>query len=137
MSDIREVLKKNGYRVTAGRVRLLEILQKAGKPLSIRDILKRAKGGLLDQVTLYRALESFSKRGVVARADLNSGVARYEYTQDKKHHHHLVCTGCGVVEDVEHCSIEALEKNAVKNSRRFKSIYSHNVEFFGSCNRCA
>jgi Fe2+ or Zn2+ uptake regulation protein len=93
MQDIRQVLKERGYRVTAGRVALLTILKKSSKPLDIRGILKRAKGHLLDQVTLYRALESFVDAGLV-RKGLKGRAATFEYA-DKPHHHHLVCTDCG------------------------------------------
>ncbi len=130
------VLRAKGFRATPGRMRLLELLEKADEPLSIRDILKRAKSDLLDQVTLYRALESFSKSGIVRRVDLNNGIARYEYGLGK-HHDHLVCTGCGAVEDVEKCAVSNLEASVVKSSRRFTSIYSHNLEFFGSCKSCS
>jgi Fur family ferric uptake transcriptional regulator len=136
MDDIREILKEKGYRATAGRVRLLQILKNASKPMSIRDILKRAKGGLLDQVTLYRALESLSERGIVNRADLNSGIVHYEYT-GAHHHHHIVCTDCGAVEDFWDKLCDSVEKKAIRKSNSFKTISSHSMELFGICANCS
>ncbi len=134
---IVETLQTKGYRLTTGRIALLELLLEAGRPLNVREILESWKGHPLNQVTLYRALENLSDTGVINRVDLNTGTARYEYTPNKPHHHHLVCTKCDVVEDVESCTVSTLQKKVLSGSRRFKSIYSHNLEFFGICRSCA
>jgi Fe2+ or Zn2+ uptake regulation protein len=135
MDDIEQALKEKGYRVTPGRIRLLQILKGATKPMSVRDILKRAKGDFLDQVTLYRAIESFSKKGLVTRVDLNQASAHYEYVG--KHHHHVVCTGCGIVEDFSDMLCNSVVKKATKKSSSFKTINSHSLELFGLCTNCS
>ena len=39
--------------------------------------------------------------GVVRRVITEEGIARYELAEDlTEHHHHLVCSNCGAVEDV-------------------------------------
>lgn len=134
MDDIPGVLRKKGYRVTTGRLQLLEILKRAGKPLTILDILKSFKGRSIDQATLYRALESLSENGIISRVDLRHGHTHYELQE--KHHHHLVCTDCGVVENVDSCLAQSSQKNIIQQSKLFKSIYSHNLEFFGQCTSC-
>ena len=134
---IANALKSKGYRRTSGRIALLELLLQEGRPLNVREILERSKTLPLDQATLYRALEDLSHTGIVSRVDLNTGTARYEYTPKRPHHHHLVCTKCKTVEDVELCAVSALQEKVLKDSGNFKSIYSHNLEFFGMCNRCS
>ena len=136
MDDFTLLLRKRGLRATTGRLALLQLLRGAGKPLTIRDILKRSKGRLLNQATLYRALEGLTEAGLVARADLGTGVAHYEYGGGT-HHHHMVCRQCGVLEDVESPALERVLAQAASSSRRFKSIYSHNVEWFGTCRACS
>ena len=129
-----DVLRAKGFRVTRGRVGLLSLLQKSGKPLSIQSLLK-AKGSP-DQATLYRTLTDLADAGIVKRVDLNTGVAHFEYTPDRPHHHHIVCTDCGTIEDIETCSIESLQRQALRSSG-FKTIYSHTVDFFGVCKNCS
>lgn len=130
--DFKVLLKQNGYRSTVGRTALLETLWNEKKPLTVGELAKRLRS--LDQVTLYRALESFAQKGMIRRMELGHGHAHYE--MEKEHHHHVVCTDCGKVEDVTGCSLEGMDTKVAKESRSFKSIYSHNVEFFGRCNAC-
>ena len=91
--DCKEELNAAGYRATPGRLKLLSVLEHARQPLSVRDILERSSGRLLDPVNLYRALESFADRGLL-RKGMRDGVVHYEYAA-KPHHHHLVCSDCG------------------------------------------
>lgn len=125
------VLREHGFRATDGRARLLLLLRKSAKPLSIQEIRALWKNAL-NQVTLYRMLADLAEAGIVRRVDLNTGVARFEYTPDKPHHHHVVCTGCGEVEDVKGCPLQEVQR-----SKNFKSAYSHNLEFFSVCRSCA
>ncbi len=136
MEDLSNILREKGYRITPGRLRLLQILKDAGKPLSIRDILKRAGRDLLDQVTLYRALESLSKQGIVTRVDLRQGGVQYEYA-GKKHHHHVICTDCGTMEDFSDAFCESVVKKVTTKSSSFKTVSSHSMELFGLCARCS
>lgn len=132
--DIKEVLKKAGFKATPGRLALLELLWAEQKPLAVEAIAAKMEGEI-NEVTLYRALEAFAAKGIIRRVDLGHSHAHYE--MEKSHHHHLVCTSCGVVEDVDVCAVPKVESHVLKASSRFKSIYSHNLEFFGSCVRCA
>ena len=136
-NDIHEALRAGGFRVTGGRVALLELLLGARKPLSIQDVLERWDGTPPDQTTLYRTLTDLAATGIVRRVDLNTGTAHFEYTPDRPHHHHIVCNDCGTIEDIEHCAVDALQQKLVQGSVLFKDIYSHNLEFFGRCTDCA
>src|ERR1700761_5621683 len=98
-------------------------------PLSVERIGKKLKGEA-NEVTLYRALEALADKQIIRRVDLGHGHAHYE--MEKHHHHHLICTDCGTVEDVAICPLPQLER-----SKKFASIYSHSVEFFGLCLHCS
>ncbi len=135
--EIVDVLRTGGFRATTGRIQLLLLLEKAGTPLSIQKIAEIWKGRVPDIATLYRSLTDLNSAGIVRRIDLNSGTAHFEYTPSRPHHHHIVCNDCGKVEELEHCSVSGLEKKLMRESEHFKSIYSHNLEFFGRCTACA
>jgi Fur family ferric uptake transcriptional regulator len=128
--DFKAQLKDAGFKATPRRIELLELLWKEKEPLAVGMLAAKLKGEM-NEVTLYRALEVFADAGLIRRVDLGHGHGHYE--MEKKHHHHVVCTDCGTIEDVTVCPLPALEKS----SRRFKSIYSHNVEFFGLCKECS
>ncbi len=133
---IREQLRAKGFRITGSRLKLLELLYEARKPLSIQKILELWRGHLPNQTTLYRTLTDLAAAGIVRRADLNTGTAHFEYTPDHPHHHHIVCTNCDTIEDVEHCSIDTIQKQLIRDSKHFKKVYSHTLEFFGRCESC-
>lgn len=74
--------------------------------------------------------------GMVKRFDFGDGVARYELlgVDADGHHHHLICTGCLGVVEIEECFQRELEQTiAVRHG--FKAV-THKLEFFGICPRC-
>ncbi len=96
--DAKDELRVSGFRATPGRLALLEILRRANKPLSIKEMLHYSA---LDQVSLYRALDALVAVGLV-RKGVQERVAHFEYAA-KPHHHHLVCADCGFIRDCKTC----------------------------------
>lgn len=137
ITDTAAVLRAGGFRVTSGRLALLALLETAGTPLSVQGVLEQWQGKVPDTATLYRSLTDLQAAGIVRRIDLGTGTAHFEYTPTRPHHHHIICNGCGAVEELGHCSLVGLEEQLLVTSYQFKSIYSHNLEFFGQCTMCA
>jgi Fur family ferric uptake transcriptional regulator len=135
-ANVSQTLREGGFRATTGRIRLLELLRNVGTPLSVQGITKRWKGKVLDIATLYRSLTDLSEAHIIRRIDLNTGIAHFEYTPQRPHQHHIVCSDCGRIEELEHCSLGGLEKNIATKSQYFTHIHSHSLEFFGSCTAC-
>jgi Fur family transcriptional regulator, zinc uptake regulator len=131
------VLREHGFRATSTRVALLRLLESAGTPLSIQGILEHWVGQVPDTATLYRSLTDLHAAGVVKRIELGTGSAHFEYTPARPHHHHIVCNSCGLVEELNHCMLHDIDVAHAYHTKKFKSIYSHNLEFFGLCKECA
>ncbi len=129
------ILKEHKYRLTPGRINLLVFLKQSKNPFTAKDIHKEM-GHTLDKVTLYRALEDFSRSKIVAKVNLKDTSTYYEFLHEDHHHHHIVCEKCGTIEDIEHCNQTALQKEVIKSSKKFKAINSHSLEFFGVCKMC-
>lgn len=130
-----DLLRQSGRKATPGRITILKILQAHGQPMTVSDITQRMKGKL-NQVTIYRALEAMKESGFVRKVDLQHSHTHYELTAGIPHHHHVVCEQCGTVEDIENCNIQNLDRTALKKSKQFRSIKSHALEFFGTCDNC-
>lgn len=128
-------LRDAGLKATAPRMRVLAILHASATPLCVADIV-RASSGAIDQVTVYRALDSFVAAGLVQLVELQRDRRYYELA-DRAHHHHLVCRSCGKTEDVDACGIERMQRALERLSRTFRSVDAHALEFFGTCNSCA
>lgn len=137
-SNPADALRAAGLRITPLRSKLLTLLQELQKPASALEIRSAWAGGSnIDLVTLYRALHAFRDAGVVRQLSLRSGLTHYELREPHNHHHHLVCTECGVTEAVRECPAKTVENQVLRRSRRFASLKEHSLEFFGTCKVCA
>ncbi len=129
------VLTEAKIRQTPIRKTILSILSRTQKPISVpeleeSDLLKRLGS---DTVTIYRTLETFYQAGLVKRLEFQEGKFRYELSS-REHHHHVICTSCGKVVDIEDCIDDVTEKR-IATQTKF-SIQSHSLEFFGLCDEC-
>ena len=85
-------------RYPRARRALVEGLAAADAPLSLPQLLDRAPD--LAQSSAYRNLVVLERAGVVHRIVTADDFARYELAEDLTgHHHHLICTECGDVQD--------------------------------------
>jgi Fur family ferric uptake transcriptional regulator len=136
MPELAEKLRRKSRRVTGPRQAILEALRRHPHPMSSKEIFESLPRGEGDLATVYRSLHLLEGMKMVKRFDLGDGVARFELLAegDDGHHHHLVCTRCAKVVEIEECFTSELEeKIAARNG--FKAI-THKLEFFGVCPGC-
>jgi Fur family ferric uptake transcriptional regulator len=131
-------------RWTMPRDAILSFLQKTKEHVSAKDVfqeLQRSFPGL-GLTTVYRTLDLLIRAGIVTRIYAGDGQYRYEHAAggEKGHHHHLICTSCGRIQDYRDFEEEELElvtKTEAKLSRKFGfEIGGHNIEFLGICATC-
>ena len=134
-AELADILKEKGYKITQGRISILEIFSKHHIPLKVEDVSKYIKGNKVDVATIYRTLKSFEESEILKRVDLRGDSVYFELNNNH-HHHHLVCKKCGDIEDVDICEIDKLNEKVLKNSSKFKVILEHSLEFFGVCKSC-
>ena len=127
-------LHKAGYRATPARLAILKVLSQAKKPLNIRQIMDRLEGSKIDQTTVYRNINYLKDSGLILHIDFQHTHAFYELAS-KGDHHHVVCTKCDRVEDVNNCDLDKMTVKAL-NQSNFASISNHSLEFFGVCRPC-
>lgn len=126
------LIKESGVRITRQRVSIMHELAKEKFPITIKDLAKKVRA---NQSTLYRSLEALISRNLVKKIHLQGDSARYEIHSGRKHHHHIQCLKCGVIEDITMCDPNT-EKKALNHSKKFSSIQDHSLEFFGVCRPC-
>ncbi|MBI3232120.1 MAG: transcriptional repressor [Candidatus Doudnabacteria bacterium] len=129
---ITNSLKSGKLKVTPIRVKLLDILEHAERPVRVKDIIKAVKS---DIATVYRNLESLMKIGLVSQVFLDQKEAYFEPASDG-HHHHAICENCGRVSDIYNLDHQKIEKLALRTSD-FSNFNRHSLEFFGICKSCA
>lgn len=133
---LAERLRRNSRRLTGPRRAILEILRCHPHPMSSGEIFAELPRGNGDLATVYRAMRLLETMGMVKCFGFGDGVDRFELLAegDDGHHHHLVCTRCATVVEIDDCSTADMEeKIAARNG--FKAV-THKLEFFGICPRC-
>jgi Fe2+ or Zn2+ uptake regulation protein len=92
------------------------------------------------QSSVYRNLAVFDEAGIVHRMPGPGDFARYELAEHLMgHHHHMVCSTCGAVEDILLPGEieEELEKALRRIARqRGFALTSHRLDLVGDCTRC-
>jgi Fur family transcriptional regulator, ferric uptake regulator len=134
--DLR--LRAIGQRYTRSRRVLVEVLAGADRPLTAAEILARRRE--LPQSSAYRNLMALEQADAVRRL-VSDQTSRYELAEDLiGHHHHLVCSSCGAVEDFPASShLERAMDRAMRDvatSNRF-APETHHVQLRGLCSNCA
>ncbi len=119
---------------TPARVKIVEFLSSSSSPVDVSEIISflREENLNTNKVTVYRTMDLLFANGFIDKLEFGEGKFRYEIK--KGDHHHLVCTDCGSVEDVEDRYMEKLEKEIYQNNN-FK-VKHHSLEFFGICKNC-
>jgi Fur family ferric uptake transcriptional regulator len=129
-------LRRRSRKLTGPRQAILEILRSRAHPMSNKEIFAALPAGQCDLATVYRSLHLLESMGMVKRFDLGDGVARFELLGegDDGHHHHLVCTRCAQVVEIEECFMPRLEREIA--ARNGYQAVTHKLEFFGICPDC-
>jgi Fe2+ or Zn2+ uptake regulation protein len=136
---IESRLRGVGQRYTGRRRRLVDILARAGSPLPIREIVGRRRDLAVSSV--YRNLADLELAGVVRRVITEEEHGRYELAEDLTgHHHHLLCSNCGRVEDVDLPAgfEQTLDRTLDRLARDagFATV-SHRLDLIGRCRDCS
>ncbi|MEY2954275.1 MAG: hypothetical protein RLZZ401_2362 [Pseudomonadota bacterium] len=136
MANIDE-LKSTGLKATLPRLKILEIFQSGGKRhMTAEDVFRvllqdRTDIGL---ATVYRVLTQFEQAGILSRTHFESGKAMYELNEGQ-HHDHLVCTGCGRVEEFYDAEIERRQQLVATDKGWV--FQDHAMSLYGLCAACA
>jgi Fur family transcriptional regulator, ferric uptake regulator len=137
-ATVDELLRRTRQRYTLGRQQLVQLLVDAGRPVTIPEL--QVLGAQQSQSSLYRNLATLEQCGAVRRLASTDDVARYELTEELSgHHHHLLCSVCGRLEDVVlPARIEKALADAADEARRQADfdVDSHRFELVGTCATC-
>ncbi len=124
-------LRRGGRRLTASRREVLAAVVSARDYFTAEDILRALPRA--GRATVFRTLRLLLEQNLVCRVVLEDGSTRYRLSTSG-HHHHLVCSGCGRVEDFRGCDVSGLIGDLVA-ATDFE-IEGHWLEVYGRCGRC-
>lgn len=137
-SAVRERLAEAEQRYSPRRQALVSRLSEVERPITIPELLEANRE--IPQSSAYRNLAVLEQIGAVVRIATFGEHARFELAEDLMgHHHHLICTSCGRVDDftvpdaVERTVGRALD--AVVAPTGF-APRAHRLDMLGICVAC-
>jgi Fur family transcriptional regulator, ferric uptake regulator len=138
-SNFKEQLKERGYKLTIQRQAVLDVVvEHEGEHLSTEEIYELVKKNHpeIGLATVYRTLLLFDNMELVYKIDLDDGCNRYELNNHKEdhRHHHLICTNCGTIAEVQEDLLDSLEDQILRKNGFI--VKDHRVKFYGYCKKC-
>lgn len=138
--DVATRLRRGRQRYTPARRSLVELLHALERPHTTQELLDADPS--MSQSSLYRNLGVLEQADVVRRLTGSDDAARFELAEDVTgdHHHHLVCTSCGMIEDIEVAAeVEDAMHEAIDHAADARGFATelHRLELLGTCNGCS
>ncbi len=132
MDSYRSMLSRHNLRDTKPRRLVFETFVDYPGTLSIATITKLCIS--VDRVTVYRTLKTFEQLGII-QIVMVGWKKRYELSEQfAPHHHHLQCTSCEKLIDIQSDKLEQLV-DSIANEQQF-IIMNHTFELRGICSDC-
>jgi Fe2+ or Zn2+ uptake regulation protein len=88
----------------------------------------------LGRATVFRAVDVLVEQGVLDRVSFADGTHRYRVCSPGGHHHHVTCSVCHRVVEIDACLAPELLA-AIERNTNF-ALEGHSVELFGRCAAC-
>jgi Fur family transcriptional regulator, ferric uptake regulator len=129
------VLQESGYRLTAPRRAIVEIMaacKRALSPVDLFDLGRKSQPGL-GLVTVYRTLEKMEELGLVQRVHQPDGCHMY-LPAARGHQHLIICQQCGKAEYFEGEDMDAFFDQAA--AAHGFALREHWLQLFGLCANC-
>ena len=134
-TDLASEIRAAGLRVTRGRLEVLGLLEDAphSDAESIHALLRDVDPDISIQ-SVHNILSALASAGLVRRIEPAKSAARYERRLGDNHHH-VICSRCGAIEDVD-CVVGHAPCLTPSSSGGFR-IDTAEVNFWGLCAACA
>jgi len=133
-AKLQQVLKKQGYSLTAPRISVFASLAGKESPITMSELIS-SLSDVVDRATIYRTIDVFEKTGVVSRLQIG-----WKYKLELSdiflhHHHHITCIECGNTQSFHETEQLIQELQSIGNNKGFV-IKTHTLELSGLCSDC-
>lgn len=126
------LLRENNLKITPQRMAILNEISSLGHA-TVDDIYEKIQllYPSISLATIYKNIISLQEVDIIHELKLPNQKQRYELV--KKPHVHLVCSACGMIEDIDMPSYEMSEECARKSGYK---ISETTIAFIGVCPTC-
>lgn len=102
MTQLIEVLRERGFRMTPQRQLILDAIQSLDGHVSAEAVHSRVTRQFpqVNISTVYRTLDLLEELGLVRHTHFDDGIAQYHLAEAALHQH-LICRGCGKEQELD------------------------------------
>ncbi|WP_019424466.1 ferric iron uptake transcriptional regulator [Paenibacillus sp. OSY-SE] len=139
LDKINQQLISKHYKLTSQREAIVRVLlENESDHLSAEEVfmLVKDKYPEIGLATVYRTLDLLSELHIVEKMNFGDGVVRFDLRGDghEHMHHHMICSECGVVEEIQDDWLLELEER-IEREFGFK-VTDHRLDFLGRYHIC-
>lgn len=133
-TELTDRFRDHGLKVTPQRQLIFRLLHGNAAHPTAEAVFEAARAEMptISLKTVYQTLNDLAEMGELHALDLGTGAARFDPNIDR--HHHLVCTQCGSVRDVE---VDASTLAPPARTLDGFTVETTDVVFRGLCASCA
>ena len=125
------IVEDQGYRSTAPRQALVRTVAVKDSHFSAEELHRELP--MVGRATVYRGLNLLVDTGILCRVLLEDGSLHYQLSH-RGHHHHMICTQCGLSQDLLGCDIDGMLTE--KTTQHQFRMEGHRLEVYGRCQKC-
>ena len=132
--ELTTLFRDRGLRVTPQRQAIFRLLHGNDRHPTVDSLYESARLDMptISLKTVYQTVHDLEALGQVSLLDLGTGSVRVDPNVETDHHH-VVCSSCGLVHDVELAEVPKLRS---RDRKAFRPD-AVDVIFRGVCNDCA
>jgi Fur family ferric uptake transcriptional regulator len=134
--DLADLLSRKGVRPTRARLEVLDELAREQDDVTAQELWRRLRergDSGIGLATVYRTLALLNEKGVVDSLSHHGTEHCYRLCADT-HHHHLLCSNCHRVVEVDECGLGTWLDEV--SARHGFVATDHRVEIIGLCADC-
>ena len=129
--QLMRMVEDRGYRSTEPRRALMRSVTAKDSHFTAEEL--REALPQVGRATVYRGLNLLVDTGILCRVLMEDGSLHYQLSH-RGHHHHLICTRCGLSQDLIGCDIEGTLTE--KTAQHQFQMEGHRLEVYGQCHNC-
>lgn len=133
--ELVTALRAKGYRLTPQRLAVLRALVQSPDHPSVEQVYEevRRQHPMISRATVYKTVETLKGMGQVLELEFSGAGNRYDGRRVEPHPH-LVCRGCGRIQDLE---LPGLMREATEVAQKTGyELLGHRLDFYGLCPEC-
>ena len=133
LDEAWRILQKNQFKRTKNREVILGFLADKNRYLTAGEVKNHIEAGNpgISFDTIYRNLTTFTELGILEETELTGERHFRMHCEPGVHHHHFICTICGMTSSIPDCPMDMITLNLPSYE-----IESHKFEIYGKCPSC-